>query len=353
MATHDDKVIINVNLEQYFQGTGTLRIVMMWGVSNGTMAANEVMEFTKPPTSAERSKLGTSLTPSVLAFFDNAINPYILKVCNLVDLTAPSLADAYNADPDFFYLVYIPRDLTGQTALLTFVDGLDVIAIVQSADPNNKSVYTPGGGTAIGDLARNADQENFIVVYHTSDTEYVIESIAGRKSVDLDKQSVNWANCNLEGPNPATGITSTQLTNLRDKGVNTYLQFYNTQTFADGKTSSLDAIDEIVTKYWTKISVRAKIAQFLAQESSNNRKIPYNNGGIGQIANIVSGQLTAGVQAQHFDNFRIDMPNAFDIPAPTKQTRKLTFSFVCQLTGAIESVEGTGWLSYDVIVPVA
>lgn len=140
------------------------------------------------------------------------------------------------------------------------------------------------------------------------------------------------------------------------KQANTYEQYSdNIYLTNPGVVSAGEWIDIIRGRDYAVDLIQKDLASAMIRAD----KIPYTNAGIQICVNSVRGSLRtlqrAGVLApdevnsegQTVPGFQITYPNAADVAASTKQTRKLYLTFRGILAGAIQVADITGALAYD------
>lgn len=150
--------------------------------------------------------------------------------------------------------------------------------------------------------------------------------------------------------------TPTETTTIWGKMGNTYEKYApNTFLLNPGKAVNGEWFDVVRDRDWLTDDIQKAMASAMIR----NPKIPYTNEGITILYNILQGRLRnaqkQGVIApdqknslgQTVPGFVITVPNAADLDADTRNSRKLTMSFVALLAGAIQMVRIDGVLTYS------
>lgn len=154
---------------------------------------------------------------------------------------------------------------------------------------------------------------------------------------------------------PPSDFSDTEQSVIWGKGANTYEQYgENVYLTNPGKVSAGEWIDIIRGRDFAVDTIQKD----MASAQIRAKKIPYTNPGIQICVNTVRGSLVklqkAGVLAPDEVNedgetvpgFQISYPNAADVDASTKATRRLYLTFVGLLAGAIQITDITGTLAY-------
>lgn len=158
----------------------------------------------------------------------------------------------------------------------------------------------------------------------------------------------------ISGVDP-TAWTPLETTTIWGKMGNTYEKYApNTFLLNPGKAVNGEWFDVVRDRDWLTDDIQKAMASAMIR----NPKIPYTNEGITILYNVLQGRLKnaqkQGVIApdqvnslgQTVPGFQITVPNAADLDADTRNSRKLNMSFVALLAGAIQMVEIEGVLTY-------
>ena len=181
-------------------------------------------------------------------------------------------------------------------------------------------------------------------IYHLDDALCISLSWAAKTlQANPDQTTTTWFGKTLSG-HAADSITPTAKANLQGKNCNVYLTFYGFPTTDKGVLASGEWIDVQLTKDWAKARIEENLANLFLSVANRNSKIPFTDGGIQQVASVVSGVLSQVEGAGHFvsDSSTVTAPLAKDVSPGDLAARSLSLTFVTQLAGAIHNVAVTG-----------
>ncbi len=208
------------------------------------------------------------------------------------------------------------------------------------------------------DIASLLQQQQYyrtaLIAHKEADDEFPEAAWMGR-CFSIQPGGEVWALKNLTGITPSN-FSDTEQQVIWRKGANTYEKYSeNVYMTNPGKVSAGEWIDTIRGRDFAVDTIQKD----MASAQIRAKKIPYTNAGIQICVNTVRGSLVklqkAGVLAPDEVNsdgetvpgFVISYPNAADVDANTKATRKLYLTFVGILAGAIQVTDITGSLAYN------
>lgn len=232
------------------------------------------------------------------------------------------------------------------------------------AEAQTKLFFACSGSSAIWDaesdddiastLQRGKYFRTALIAHKNAANEYPEAAWMGR-CFTIEPGGEVWALKVLSTIQPSD-FSDTEQAVIWGKNANTYEQYSdNVYLTNPGKVSADEWIDIIRGRDFAQDTIQKDMAS--AQIKA--KKIPYTNPGIQICVNTVRGSLIklqkAGVLAPDevdsegntVPGFMIDYPNAVDVDANTKASRKLYLSFVGILAGAIQVTEITGTLAYN------
>lgn len=149
-----------------------------------------------------------------------------------------------------------------------------------------------------------------------------------------------WAYKTLKGISPAN--VSGKETVLQNKNCNYYSEVGGVNVTQEGKVASGEWIDIIIGTDW----IEARLRETVFGAFANNRKVPYDDSGIGMIKGLVKGVLSdaAGMGILQADSIEVTAPSYAEIPQADRIARKLpNVKFRALYQGAIQktAIEGT------------
>ncbi len=175
-------------------------------------------------------------------------------------------------------------------------------------------------------------------------------------NLPFEAGAATWAYLQLQGvpvaqlEDGSAGLGATYLDNIFARNANLVENIAGVNVTREGKVSSgewidiirgVDNLDEDITK-----------ALFSLLVNQQGGKVPFTNGGMNQIKNVIEGQLQVYVNRGFIvNNFIVTVPDANNAVhnKPNRQVNGVKFE--AQLQGAVHSINVAGAVTYD--VPVA
>jgi hypothetical protein len=351
--------VVNVSITRDTATVSTIAFDTIALLSSEVNTANKI-EFVSSLEAAKELLTGGSeaLAYTVLSniFMQN---PHPSKVA-LIPYTAgdvvDALDDAVEANNNWYYLVFAPvnnaaalddmKSIADWIETKTKVCGLvtkDATVITDSEDATSIAAYLKSKGYARTYICYDADCDD-----SASSPQFINAGIASLIST-WTPGSYTCKFKKLSGVAPSN-LTSTQLTNAENKNVNTYISVAGRGMFQHGVVAEGEWIDTIVFCDWIKSQIEVNVFSALI----NNKKIPFDDVGIGIIESKISAALEAGISSGGFTQLQKDedgnviggyvimTPKASEISANDKNARKITSSnpirFIGFLSGAIHAV---------------
>ena len=158
----------------------------------------------------------------------------------------------------------------------------------------------------------------------------------------FDPGSSTWAYKTLKGVSPDN--VSGKETTLQNKNCNYYSEVGGVNITQEGKVASGEWIDIIIGTDWIEARLRESIYGALV----NNRKVPYDDNGIGMIKGLVKGVLceAGNMGILQIDSIEVTAPKYAEIPQADRIARKLPkVKFRALYQGAIQRVAIEGSIS--------
>lgn len=166
--------------------------------------------------------------------------------------------------------------------------------------------------------------------------------------------SETWALKTLRGISPAE-LSASKAKALKEKNVNFYRTVAGRNVTQGGKVGNGEWIDVIRMRQWLLNEIQFKEFAYLAQQP----KVPFNDGGITGIQNVLEAvlsgaQKSGGIDEDRYDEdgkiekgFQVFVPRSSSISAAEKKSRVLTgVTFKARIAGAIHAAVIKGTLTY-------
>lgn len=354
--------VVNVSITRDTATVSTIAFDTIALLSSEVNTANKI-EFVSSLEAAKELLTGGSeaFAYKVLAtiFMQNphpsrvALIPYSLS-----GSVTDALDDAVEASDDWYYLVFAPADHTDITGTMEDI-----------ADWVETKIKVCGLVTKdVNVINKSAVEDEASIAYYINNKGYARTFVCYDANCDSNATSPQFINAailsvistwtpgsytckfkKLAGVTPSK-LTSTQLANAEAKNVNTYVSKGDRGMFQQGTTGEGEWIDTIVFSDWIKSQIGVNVFSSLI----NNKKIPFDDVGLGIIESKVSAALEAGISSGGFTQLQKDedgnvtggyvimTPKASEISSNDKNARRISSSnpirFIGFLSGAIHAV---------------
>jgi len=138
-------------------------------------------------------------------------------------------------------------------------------------------------------------------------------------------------------------LNATQLTNLKAKSWNHYIEKGGVNVFMDGNLFDKTPIDQVIVEDW----LYARLQEAIYFRIINSLKIPMTNPGLLIVENEIRSVLSQAEANGAIDRgWTVSTPDVLSIPANMRAQRAAgVFVFRCRLAGSIRKVEINGFLS--------
>lgn len=174
------------------------------------------------------------------------------------------------------------------------------------------------------------------------------------KAMSYQAGSETWAYKTLSSDIVADDFTTVDITNLKDAGLNYYVECAGKAITLDGKTTSGEWIDVIRFRDWLVNDMQTRIFNLFIK----NPKVPYTDSGITliqnqMIASLKEGQNVGGIAQTEYDDdgneipgYTTSVPTSANVSDADKASRTLSnCTFTARLANAIHIVEISGTLT--------
>lgn len=315
--------------------------------------------FAASPAASDKYNIEASAVSLVISPKDTTQSSVITMTQNLVD--APQ-GDAANIAADLTKINRANKAWYG--FMLTERSDTLLLQAAIWAEAQTKIFFACSGSAAIwdaesdDDIASNLQKGQYFrtaLIAHKEASDYYPEAAWMGRCFTIEPGGEVWA-LKVLSTIPPSDFSDTEQAVIWGKGANTYEQYSdNVYLTNPGKVSAGEWIDIIRGRDYAVDTIQKD----MASAQIRAKKIPYTNPGIQICVNTVRGSLVklqrAGVLAPDEVNsdgetvpgFQISYPNAADVDASTKATRRLYLTFVGLLAGAIQITDITGTLAYN------
>lgn len=308
-----------------------------------TFAVGMAKLFTSNSDAQADGELSANAKAAAAAFFSQTPNTGRFIVGEYAFALAGDLSDALDAlradatAGGFYGLAADTRTAAEveEIAAWSAADG----ACLYAAQTSDADVLSGTPGNVALDLEAAANGRVF-VTYHSDDAEEVaLAWLAMTLAADPDQVTTIWSYKTLAGITPQD-LTATEKQAVLDANANVYLTAGGVGATGPGKLSDGRFIDTLVSKDWYKARVQEAVLQLFLDMSNLNRKLPFDNTGIGAIEATLRGVQRRGELVGHFlaDTSKVTAPDASEVSDADRVSRTLRLSSDITLSGAIETV---------------
>ena len=286
---------------------------------------------------AQDTDLNASAQTAVAAGFSQDPHPAKVGVAKVAYISLATDLDALKAFDDSWYgLDLFSRAQADIEAAAAWAEANEKLFCPQTSD----AALLAGTPANVGLNLQAASYDRTGLSYHSDDAEHLAFALlCHRLAINPDEKSTIWAYAQLAGIT-VDSVNSTQKTNILAASANLYIPFKGQPAYWPGTLASGRYFDQRTTADWFKARTEERLAQLLIDATNRGEKVPYDNDGIGMVANQISAQLSEGERLKHFraDSSTLQIPVISDIPQATIQSRKLTISGQTVLAGAIQEI---------------
>lgn len=276
-----------------------------------------------------------------------AQNPSVARVivgrADSGDATVAASLAAIQAEDNSWYGLAVDQ---------AFVDA-DKVDIAAWVEANKKfafywttNVDVPDGtkATDMASVLKGLAYDRAATIWHptpTTGADYPDAAWMG-EGFPFDPGSSTWAYKTLKGVTPDN--VAGKETVLQNKNCNYYSEVGGVNITQEGKVASGEWIDIIIGTDWIEARLRESVYGALV----NNRKVPYDDNGIGMIKGLVKGVLceAGNMGILQIDSIEVTAPKYAEIPQADRIARKLPkVKFRALYQGAIHRVAIEGSIS--------
>lgn len=288
----------------------------------------------------------------ILLEADSAGHVYSLRIDTTMGATidvTETTADAGVADDiealasassDWYGLVLVEQ---GKAETLAAAAVIETMRRVMGATSGDSAILDGASTTDIAAELKALGYARTFLLYSPRPYEYAAAAWMGAM-FPADPGSATWKFKSLRGVS-VYGLTGTEAAVAKDKRANTYTQVGGLSITQEGVTASGEFIDTTRGVDWLQAQLQEGIFSLLA----NSAKVPYTDGGVALVENIVRGALTraVGVGLLAEDPApEVTVPRVADVPQPDRAARHLPdVRFTGTLAGAIHSLTIQGTVS--------
>lgn len=238
---------------------------------------------------------------------------------------------ALEANNDFFFIV--STDNTTES----------IKELAELAQVNNKIYGVTVNSMAEAKKLYGEVNENTFVMYHDDAKAYAAEAMTVIMSYKVGGKTAKFKT--IQGVKAAK-LSLTELSELHDNNIFTYIEKLGVLQTTEGKVLSGEYIDIVLGEYW----IRFKMEEALQRLALVNDKIPYTNTGIGMIVGACEAILSRAVDQGIVEKgqYKVDYKLREDVPSNDVALRKYDYvMWTAMLQGAIHTGQISGILTYD------
>lgn len=187
--------------------------------------------------------------------------------------------------------------------------------------------------------------DNTFIMYHDDPKAYAAEAMTVIMSYKVGGKTAKFKT--IQGVRAAK-ISTTELNELHEHKMYTYVEKLGVLQTTEGKVLSGEYIDIVLGEYW----IRFKMEEALQRLALVNDKIPYTNTGIGMIVGACEAILNRAVEQGIVEKgqYKVDYKLREDVPSNDVAERKYDYvMWTAMLQGAIHTGQISGVLTYDAV----
>lgn len=240
---------------------------------------------------------------------------------------------ALEANNDFFFVV--STDNTTES----------IKKLAELAQVNNKIYGVTVNSAADTKKLYELKNDNTFIMYHDDPKAYAAEAMTVIMSYKVGGKTAKFKT--IQGVRAAK-ISTTELNELHEHKMFTYVEKLGVLQTTEGKVLSGEYIDIVLGEYW----IRFKMEEALQRLALVNDKIPYTNTGIGMIVGACEAILNRAVEQGIVEKgqYKVDYKLREDVLSNDVALRKYDYvMWTAMLQGAIHTGQISGILTYDVV----
>lgn len=326
----------------------------------GLEAAVQALTFPIPVTCALSGSTGSKVLTVTASSSQNWFEVYsaIPGLTNVKQSHAdPGITTSLNninqSDSSWYCLVTLWNSDAYIQSAAAWVEANNKMYIAASCDSAIPTTAL-GTGTDIAQTLKGLSYFRTAVIYHERPSMFADAAWDGN-GLPTTPGSETWKFWTLVGVSPSA-LNGTDVTNLKAKNCNYYYSVANKGIVADGKMASGEWIDVIRFRDWLSITIQTDLFVALTQGAGQvpgltppQKKIPYTDGGIGILQNVITADLDRGVKSGGLASTpkpQVNVPLVKDVPSIDKSARVLNgITFTATLAGAIHAVNVAGTIT--------
>jgi hypothetical protein len=341
MANFDSNVVVNLlssSASAQIKGFGSLVVF----TDDVTFATATIKKYTSNSSVQADAELGTTAKTIGAAYFAQTPNGgdfRVAKIAGAAFATADYDAAAADALGDFYVVTLDSRLAADLLAISDYVeaDSVNRLCFLQTADADVLATGTPVLIGGASDLSTNTKTALY---YHSDATERLeVATPAVKMAADPDVVTTTFNYAQVTGvTGDEDNITDSQLGYLEGYHINSYLSAGGQLCSGPGVLVTGDPIDTMVSKHWYEARVREACIRLFVTASALNRKIPFDNVGIGRVASTLLTVQSLGLRVGHFeDSIENAIPDISVVSSADRLARRINISSTATLKGAIEN----------------
>jgi len=279
--------------------------------------------------------------PDTLRPVDIDLIEYIDKTPEGTETVAEAVAAVSLINDDWYCLLNEHNSGTIVTTLSPAVEALYKIFICRS---QNSDILGPLSTTDIAYALQAGAAYRTAVFYHSAADEYFNDCAWAGRCLPYDPGSITWKFKTL-ATIPYDTFTETQETTLKTKSCNHYVLIQGLNMTQEGVMAGGEFIDVVRGIDF----IRSRLQEYVFTLLKNAPKVPYTDGGVGQVENEVRAVLQLAENQTILSpdpKFTVTVPKVADVSTNDKANRLLPdITFTGTLAGAIHATQISGTIS--------
>lgn len=264
-------------------------------------------------------------------------NGYVTETSS--ETAATGMDNAFGSRQDFFYVLSTDQTTTTILALANWAESNKRGYFVSSAAAD---VYASGSSDVLSQLQAFQYNNTVFTSSLSANTDFPDAALVSVDANTTPGASDLYAKT-LTG-SAISNFTSTQVSYVKDKGGNVYINRGGSGWYEPGDTVSGRTWDVTKGSLWLEARAEEAIFGVIKRESDMGRKIPYTDLGIQMIDSALRSVLDQAVGNKFLSKYYTYPPLAEDVSDEDKANRVLNLEFTGELAGGIRTVQIRGYL---------
>lgn len=361
MANASHKLVtITYTVDAAAPGAANLGVVLFVATDLNLNGSDDRTKTYSTKAILQSSGSGDGLTPGqedlLEVAFDQLPTPAYVRIGNRDDANdSETYATAYAAikaeTSDFFY---VTADTRTTSEILSLAGALSSDPVIYVAQTSNAAAK--GNLAAIQAVFTNTTQDNFVLVYHPTDTVGLdVGYAAARGSFDPDTKSVGWQGV-VRGVTayPDGSVSDSELATIKAAGVVNTMLNAGTQTnyVSPGRTYTGRQIKQMVSVFWYITRLGEDLLAMKLDYDAAGDIIPVDEDGQHIVRSAIEKRFGLGVSAGHFKagQLVLEFPDPITSSDISSGIIRTSNHRITTSTNAEEFLIGVNFTTDDVVV---